>query len=226
MIIQGFVRGVRNNVLTVSAYIDKPYIIDKQRIGKCELRLDDGRHISADQRRKAYATLADIADWNGDVVEDIKSHMKALFIARTGTDWFSLSDCSVTTAREFISFLLDFCLEQDIPLSDAAINRAEDIGRYLYACIIHRKCAVCGRHADIHHTDGSRVGMGQGRRHVCHVGREAVALCRVHHNEAHTIGEQALFEKYKIFGVKLDEYAVKKLGLAKKPQKQTELLMR
>ena len=31
-----------------------------------EIRLDDSRTIRADQRKKAWAILGDIADWNGD----------------------------------------------------------------------------------------------------------------------------------------------------------------
>lgn len=35
-----------------------------------------------------------------------------------------------------------------------------------------RKCAVCGRRAELHHVD--RVGMGRDRREICHIGMQAL----------------------------------------------------
>jgi hypothetical protein len=74
---------------------------------KGELRLNDGRRISADQRKKAHATIADIANWQGECPVYAKMMFKAWFAAYNDIDLgkFSLSDCSVTTARLFISFL-------------------------------------------------------------------------------------------------------------------------
>lgn len=37
----------------------------RKEIRKAEIRFDDGRHISAEQRKKAYATIRDIADYTG-----------------------------------------------------------------------------------------------------------------------------------------------------------------
>ena len=43
---------------------------------KGELRIDDGRKINAEQRKRAYATIADIATYTGEVPEQIKEIMK------------------------------------------------------------------------------------------------------------------------------------------------------
>ena len=88
-------------------------ILDK-RIHDVELRLDDGRTITNAQRKKAYATIRDIADYTGYLPEQMKEIMKYEYIIRTGNDYFSLGTCTVDTAREFISMLLEFCLEQGI----------------------------------------------------------------------------------------------------------------
>ena len=68
----------------------------------------DGRRISPEQRRKAYALMGEIADWIGDVPEYVKKLMKIEFMANRmqtiGEKIFSLSDTDVTTAKEFISF--------------------------------------------------------------------------------------------------------------------------
>lgn len=177
-------------------------ILDK-RISDVELRLDDGRTITNAQRKKAYATIRDIADYTGYLPEQMKEIMKYEYIIRTGNDYFSLGTCTVDIAREFISMLLEFCLEQGIPLSDLAINRADDIGRYLYYCIKNRVCAICGRKGEIHHVD--KIGMGNDRRSIDDSDYRKICLCRTHHTEDHTIGEKAFQEKYKVYGIIVKE---------------------
>lgn len=177
-------------------------ILDK-RIKVAEMRLDDGRTISVMQRKKAYATIRDMAEWTGYPPEDMKEIMKYEFMSRTGEDHFSLSDCSVDLAREFISMLIEFSLEHGIQLSDLAINRTDDIGRYLYYCIKHKRCAVCGRLGEIHHVDA--IGMGNDRRKVDDSKYLKICLCRGHHTEAHTIGMSAFEEKHKVYGIVVKE---------------------
>lgn len=71
----------------------------KKGIRTAEIRLDDGRHISAAQRKKIYATIRDIADYTGYMPEEEKEWLKYLHISRTGDAYFSLSTCSMDTAR-------------------------------------------------------------------------------------------------------------------------------
>lgn len=94
------------------------YLLSHKRVENAELRLDDGRHITAAQRRKAYATIRDIADFTGYLPEEEKEWLKYLHIIRTGDGYFSLSRCSVDTARAFITTIMDFVIENGIPLSD------------------------------------------------------------------------------------------------------------
>ena len=119
--------------------------IENKTITNTEMRFDDGRHISNLQRKKAYATIRDIAIELGYLPEEMKEIMKCNYMIETGEPYFSLSDCSMGTARDFITFLMDFVLKEGIQLSDSGIERADDVGKYLYACIKHRKCAVCGK---------------------------------------------------------------------------------
>ena len=39
-------------------------MLRRKKIKNAEIRFDDGRHISAEQRKKAYATIRDIARMN------------------------------------------------------------------------------------------------------------------------------------------------------------------
>ena len=133
-------------------------------IKKAEIRFDDGRIISIEQRKKAYATIRDIADYTGYLPEEQKEWLKYLYIQKTGDDYISLSDCSMDQAREFINVILEYAIESGIQLSEQAINRTDDIGKYLYFCIKHKKCAICGQSGEIHHEDA--IGMGNDRKTI------------------------------------------------------------
>lgn len=185
-----------------------------------EIILPDGRRISPEQRRKVYAILGEIAEYvngfrDGDALEETKETMKMDFMLKRMESMerrlFSLSDCSVTTARAFIDYLISFVIANDIPTKVPLIEQCEDVSKYMYACTMHRKCAVCGKAADIHHCEGSRIGAGVDRTKVHQLGREVLPLCRVHHTELHTMAESEFIKKYHLQKVKLDEALCKRL---------------
>lgn len=187
---------------------------------KVEIILWDGRRISPEQRRKCYALLGEIAEYTdgirtADTVDEQKRLLKMEFMLRrmeaTERRMFSLSDCDMSTAREFITYLIDFIIANDIPTRVPLIDNCDDIAAYMYACTMHRKCAVCGKAADIHHCEGSRIGAGVDRTKVHQLGREVLPLCRVHHTELHAMPESEFIAKYHLEKVKLDEALCKRL---------------
>jgi len=176
--------------------VDLGRYITEKKARYAEIRIDDGRIITSLQRRKAYATIRDISSWTGYLPEEQKEWLKYLYIERTGNPYFSLSDCSMDTAREFINIILDYALEEGIPLSERGIERTDDIGRYLYSCIKNKRCAVCGRPGEIHHVDA--IGAGRDRRHVDDSGYRKICLCREHHTVAHQRGMKAFEQMYHV----------------------------
>lgn len=174
-------------------------VFRRKMIKNAEIRFDDGRHISAEQRRKAYATIRDIADYTGYIPGEMKEILKYEHMIRTGDAYFSLSDCSMDTAREFINTILEIALESGIPLSEDAINRTDDIGRYLYYCLVHKKCAICGRGGEIHHEDA--IGMGNNRHKIDDSSYKKICLCRKHHTIAHQMGIIDFHKMYKVYGI-------------------------
>lgn len=56
---------------------------------------------------------------------------------------------------------------------------------------------------------------------IVHVGLNAIALCRRHHEEAHR-REKALFADYHIYGIELDRHLCKVLSLNQKPKGEVE----
>lgn len=172
-------------------------------IKKAEMRFDDGRSISIEQRKKAYATIRDIADYTGYLPEEQKEWLKYLYIQKTGDDYISLSDCSMDQAREFINVILEYAIESGIQLSEQAINRTDDIGKYLYFCIKHKKCAICGQAGEIHHEDA--IGMGNDRKTLDDSNHKKICLCRKHHTIAHQMGVDRFTKMYKVYGIIVKE---------------------
>ena len=129
-----------------------------------EIRIDDGRVITAEQRKKIFATIKDISLYTGDHPEELRAWLLYDYCIQTGEMPFSLSNCSISQARDYITFIIDFILREDIPLSDVALNRTDDIDRYLWSCIKYKRCAICGQAGEIHHWD--TIGMGRDRREI------------------------------------------------------------
>lgn len=190
--------------------------IIQKNISTVEVRLDDGRTISAVQRKKIFAIVRDIALWSGHEPEEIRYFLEWDFISQKNIEWFSLSDVDMTTARLFIDYLIEFCFIHSVPTKDTLLNQTDDINKYLYLCLKYKRCAICNMPAEVHHVD--RVGMGRDREKIVHIGLLAIALCRLHHTEAHK-DEKKLFQENYIYGIRLDKYLCDILSLNTKERK-------
>ena len=175
----------------------------KKNIENIEIRLNDGRTISSDQRKKIFALIRDIAIWSGHEPEYLRQLLTWDFVCKKDIEWFSLSDVDMTTAKEYITYLIEFCFYFGIPTKDTMLNYTDDIGKYLYLCLEYKRCAICNSHGEIHHVD--RVGMGFDREKIVHKGLKAMCLCRRHHIKAHE-DEKTLFKENHIYGIRLDDY--------------------
>lgn len=209
----GYIKEAEENSVLLTVPVESAFFIDKQDIVQARVIFDDGRHIRPEQRKKAWAIIGEIAEWSGHTPRELESELlKNEFLAETGGEYFSLSDCTVSTAREYINFLIDFCFAHDISTRDTMLNYTDDISHFLYSCIANRKCCICGKKAEIHHCEGSRIGMGFNRSKVDNLGRYAIALCRKHHGIAHN-DERDFFEKNHVYGIKLDSNLIRRLRL-------------
>lgn len=212
MIVTGKVLRVKNGEITLQT--DETNDLGVKSGDICELRVHDGRSISPIQRKHIYALLRDIGSWSGYQVDEIKDIMKSEFCLETGTSEFSLSDTDMSTARQFAEWLIVFCITEDVPCKEPLINRTSDINSLLYHSVMNRKCAICGKKADIHEYD--RVGIGRDREDIVHVGQRVQPLCRIHHSECHFIGQESFDSKYKLSWIKLNEDMCKAIGWSTK----------
>ncbi len=210
-IVTGKIVGIEENGLTVYVPYTNWQRFCLRQYDEVQVGLPDGRQLSPEQRRKAYALMGEIAVWSGYTLSQIKMVMKRRFVNETmealKKELFSLSDCDMTTAREYITYLIDFVLEFDVPTSVPLSTLCDDIAKYVYACLIHKKCAVCGKRADLHHHD--RVGMGRDRRTINHLGLLAMPLCREHHGLVDSLGDAQFMEIYHLEPVAIDETIAK-----------------
>ena len=202
--------------------------------------------ITPEQRRKVFALMRDITAYCSGITDrnEIRSTLRAMqlnylidladseavrfaltdnYCRLQGIDLFSLSpsneNCaSRELASDFIDWLVNLCVENAIPCMDTLLNRCEDVERYVYACVANRRCAICGKKADIHEVD--TVGMGRNRSKIGHVGQLVEPLCRDHHQEAGEIGQKSFDELYHLSPIRLDENLCEVLGWRKKSRKQ------
>lgn len=196
--------GTELKILVPSRNIGEELV--RKRITNCELRIDDGRTISNEQRKKAYALINAISAHTGFLPEETKQIMKNMYFAETGQETLSLRDCSVDEARSFITLMLKYCIENGVQLQEPAINYAEDIGKYLYYCLHARVCCICGLpHSDIHHVDA--IGAGRNRDKIDDSKMRKMCLCRRHHGIAHQLGRTRFEERYHVYGIIVPEIA-------------------
>jgi hypothetical protein len=149
----------------------------------------DSRRITAEQRKMIFATCKDIADYLGDSRELVRYDMISSYADEAKIEFFSLSNCSLETARGLINYIMDYVMEHDIPLTGQGVDRTDDINRYLYMTVKHYKCCVCGKRGVVYNLSNSNK----------------ISLCNLHYDEARLKGLQEFERLYKVYGIKIKE---------------------
>lgn len=210
-IIRGKITGADECGITIFAPYSDIEHLTLRKYSEVQIGLPDGRTISPEQRKKAHALINEIAEWMGEIPEYVKRLVKMEFIVNSlqslEKELFSLSNCDITTAREFITYLIDFMIEHDIPSKIPLYEQCEDIYRYVYSCALKKRCAISGRRAELHHVD--TVGMGRDRDDIIHIGMRVLPLSREYHTLAHTKGNDWLLNEYHLEPITVDKQIAK-----------------
>lgn len=196
-----------DGVITIKAKYEDVGTILSRNYKNVIVEFVDKRQITPQQRKMVWALIGEISDWMGEqktqtMKSMVNEAMKLDFIVgeldEDPEKSFSLSTAPISVVCAYQKFLIDFILENGISTKKPLVSYADDVIAYLYSCVMHKRCAVCGAHAEIHHID--RVGMGRDRKDIIHVGMEALPLCRAHHTEAHSMPDKEFFDKYHFAG--------------------------
>lgn len=159
-----------------------------------ELNIVDGRKISVQQRKKIFALLNDIYAHTGQPHEYMREMFQFYLQLMKGYEPISLSNCTMSQARELIEIIISWCFLHAIPLNFKTAELLKEDKHFLYAATLSRNCVICGKHAHLAHRDA--VGMGRNRNKIDHYGHRVLALCPNHHSEQHTVGVDSFDKKY------------------------------
>lgn len=193
--------------VVIHAHYDDWRTLTRRKYGECYVEMIDSRPVSEKQRRMCWALLGEIAEWQGQSRSAAAKDMANLArkvdflineLGENAERLFSLSNAPMSLVCAYQRYLVRFVVENDIPTAFPLLQYVDDVTDYVYACLISKKCCVCGRGAELHHVE--RVGMGRSRKEICHLGMEALPLCRGHHQEAHGMPDGEFFEKYHLAG--------------------------
>lgn len=182
---------------------------------------NDQEEITPVQRKKIFAIVRDIADSQLEDREWTRKTLTADFL-RKNIDQLQLSalslaitgNCDKGTASLFIDYLISTCMEFNVQTKEPLQAYADDLERYTYTALLHKRCLICGKKADLHHVD--RIGAGYNRKTKPQLGALVMPLCRIHHGEVDTLGQTAFDEKYHTVAVKMDKRIAAKYGISGK----------
>lgn len=159
------------------------------------VEIQDGKRITVKQRKKIFALVNDIEAHTGQP----RQYMREMFIdfitfLNGYSKRFSLSDCTRKQAGELIDVILEWVFVNDIPLNYKTSDLMKQDQTFLYLATVHRKCVICGEHAELAHYHA--VGRGRNRRKIDHTDNKVLALCSNHHREQHDMGMDSFNAKY------------------------------
>lgn len=191
--------------------------VNAKATGRAVLYIEERDKITDDQRKLLFALWRDYESYTGVPLDAVESWFKYQYMLYADLDRLpsvSRGAMSKHLATDFITFTLEYYLNNGIPFMQADWYKGADVARVCYAMLVKRICFICGKeHSDIHHLNGSTIGMGNDREKVSHIGRRVVCLCREDHGKIHQGGELAFFRKHHIVPIKLTEKEIKLLGI-------------
>ena len=178
-----------------------------------DIRFLDVRKISDQQRKFIFALCNEIAHYTGDDSEWIRMLMQQFNANLREIEVESLSKCSMSYANGLIDTIITHMIENSIPFRKDLLNENEYnfTQQQVYALTLKRNCVICGNRADIHHID--KVGMGNDRNKISHLGKRILPLCRTHHVEIHNTGDEKFMSLYHLEPIVVDkklEHFIKK----------------
>ena len=219
MELRGEILELQGNILTLKLYdhLDEKTLLKSLYNGKYWAILDtyEKEKITPDQRKHIYALFEDYVEYTGVPIDAVEAYFKYWFMIDFDLGEFpslARNAMSMTIASEFISYLIDYYIQNEIPFRKQQFYLTADTSKMLYALTMKRVCWVCGKqHSDLAHVE--TVGAGRDRKAIDHTQHHFMCLCRDHHIEQHQIGIETFIQKYHIKPIKLKQGDLNQLGV-------------
>ena len=215
---------IANEEIVITLPVEKVYPGLKQqieeRLNHYPIKVIPVKRLSKAQNGLIHVLLKQFGEELGWTMQDMKEYQKEQFALSRDLEKFSTANCDMEMANDFIAFIIEQALENEINLYvlNKHDNRYKSIlkvdkttERYVIACLRAKTCAICGRKGvDLHHwkTIASAAGAYENDDGLK---TPFMSLCRIHHNEFHEIGQKEFEEKYHIEGVWLNPQLVYEL---------------
>lgn len=215
---------IANEEIIITLPVEKVYPGLKQqieeRLNHYLIKVIPVKRLSKAQNGLIHVLLKQFGEELGWTMQDMKEYQKEQFALSRDLEKFSTANCDMEMANDFIAFIIEQALENEINLYvlNKHDNRYKSIlkvdkttERYVIACLRKRACCICGRKGvDLHHwkTIASAAGAYENDDGLK---TPFMSLCRIHHNEFHEIGQKEFEEKYHIEGVWLNPQLVYEL---------------
>lgn len=180
------------------------------------------KKMSAAQNGLIHVLFKQYGEEKGYTMVEMKEIMKSEFARAYDIFNFETSKCDMQTANEFIAFMIEHAIDNDVNLY--ILNKKEKTTRhileidfitqrYVIACLKKKMCAICGKVHDeyntveLHHwkSVASAVGTYDNDDGLS---TPFMSLCTFHHSEFHNTGIESFKNKYHIEGVWLNDRLV------------------
>ena len=188
--------GTYSAVITgISLGNDETQLLDEGYSIAVDVQVYDPYKITGKQRRKIFALVNDIEAHTGQP----RDYLREMFADYVRTlegyeERLSLASCSKQQASEIIEVIIMWVFQHDIPLNYKTSDLMKEDKAFLYMTVLKRKCAICGKHAELAHRYA--IGRGRNRNKMDHYGNQVLGLCSSHHREQHQIGIDSFNKKY------------------------------
>ena len=188
--------GTYSAVITgISLGNDETQLLDEGYSIAVDVQVYDPYKITDKQRRKIFALVNDIEAHTGMPREYMRSmFMDYSSLVHGYEERLSLASCSKQQASAIIEVIILWTFEHAIPLNYKTSDLLKEDKSFLYMTVVKRKCAICGKHAELAHRYA--IGRGRNRNKMDHYGNQVLGLCSSHHREQHQIGIDSFNKKY------------------------------
>ena len=127
--------------------------VNAKATGRAVLYIEERDKISDEQRKLLFALWRDYESYTGVPIDAVEAWFKYQYMLHADLDRLpsvSRGRMSKHLATDFITFTLEYYLNNGIPFAQADWYKGADVARVCYAMLMKRICFGCGKeHANV-----------------------------------------------------------------------------